>query len=462
MTTFVLGISLIAALGGFLFGYDTGVISGAIGHLQEHFDLSAAQKGWAASSALLGCMLGVGISGMVSDWLGRKKTLVTAGVLFFTSAVGTSMPELVTIPAVGSVYSFFVAFRILGGVGVGFASVVSPTYIAEVTPTSVRGRMVSVHQLAITLGLMVVFFVNYFIAGVGDQAWDAAYGWRWMFGSESLPALGLIILAAIVPESPRWLTAQGRTEEARDVLTRVGGKGHAERELPQIQEAVQWEEGSAAELLRPGVRIAVTIGVVLAILQQVTGINVIMYYGPEVFENTGIEHNSALLWQSLVGFVNMSFTMVAILTVDKLGRRPLLMGGSAGMAFCLTTVGLLFYFDWSGVSTLVFVLGFIACFAATVGPVVWVVLSEIFPNRIRGRAMGLATVCLWGANFIVSQTFPILNENDWLVRKFNHGFPFWVYGAFCLVMVIFVGVMLPETKERSLEEIESDWLLHDD
>jgi sugar porter (SP) family MFS transporter len=371
------------------------------------------------------------------------------------------MPELVTIPGIASVYSSFVAFRILGGVGVGFASVVSPMYIAEMTPTSVRGRMVSVHQLAITLGLMGVFFVNYMIAGLGDAAWDAAYGWRWMFGSESLPAFGLIVLAALVPESPRWLMAQGRADEARDVLARIGGEEHAESELPEIREAVQWEEGSAAELLQPGVRVAVIIGVVLAILQQVTGINVIMYYGPEVFENTGIEHNSALLWQSLVGFVNMSFTMVAIFFVDRLGRKPLLMGGAGGMAFCLTVVGMLFYLNRSGVPTLVFVLGFIACFAATAGPVVWVVLSEIFPNRIRGRAMGVATVCLWGANFVVSQTFPILNENEWLVRKFNHGFPFWVYAVFCVITVVFVGLCLPETKERSLEEIESDWLLAD-
>ena len=455
-------ICAVAALGGFLFGYDTGVISGAIGNLQQYFDLSSAQKGWAASCTLLGCMGGVAASGMVSDWLGRKKTLVTAGVLFLTSAGGTAIPEMVTISGLWSVYSSFVAFRILGGIGVGFASVVSPTYIAEVTPSSVRGRMVSIHQLAITLGIMGVFFVNYFIAAIGTPGWNAAYGWRWMFGSESIPAAALIILAALVPESPRWLTACGRTDEAREVLSRVGGEEHADWELRQIREAMQWEEGSAAELLKPGIRIAVLIGIILAILQQVSGINVIMYYGPEVFEKTGIQHNSALLWQSLVGSVNMIFTMVAILTVDKLGRRPLLMGGAAGMAFCLATVGLLFHYQAAGISTLVFVLGYIACFAATVGPVVWVVLSEIFPNRIRGRAMGIATICLWGANFLVSQTFPMLNENEWLVKKFNHGFPFWVYAAFCLFMVVFVGLTLPETKERSLEEIENEWVLPED
>ncbi|MEF8788438.1 MAG: sugar porter family MFS transporter, partial [Planctomycetota bacterium] len=414
------------------------------------------------SCTLLGCVVGVAASGMVSDWLGRKKTLFMAGVLFLTSAVGTAMPEWVTISSLWSVYSGFVTFRILGGIGVGFASVVSPTYIAETTPTSVRGRMVSVYQLAITLGIMVVFFVNYFIGWIGTEEWNAVYGWRWMFGSETLPALGLIALAALVPESPRWLIAQGRSDEARDVLTRIGGEEHADREMEEIGEAVQWEEGSLAELLQPGVRIAVIIGVVLAILQQVSGINVIMYYGPEVFENTDIEHNVALLWQSLVGFVNMIFTMVAILTVDKLGRKPLLMGGAAGMAVCLTTVGMLFNYQQEGAWTLVFVLGYIACFAATVGPVVWVVLSEIFPNRIRGRAMGIATVCLWGANYVVSQTFPMLNENEWLVEKFNHGFPFWIYAGFCAIMVVFVGLALPETKERSLEEIESDWLLSDD
>jgi SP family xylose:H+ symportor-like MFS transporter len=448
---FVVRVSLVAALGGLLFGYDTGVINGAIGPLKEHFVLGATQEGWATGCALIGCALGAALAGQLSDGLGRKKVLILSAVMFFISAVGTALPKTLWT---------FIIYRIIGGLGVGAASMTSPMYIAEISPARIRGRMVSVNQLAIVTGFMVVYFVNYFIDMQGDALWNQETGWRWMFGSESLPALALLILLFFVPESPRWLTKQGRDTEALAILTRANGSAHARKELEDIKETLTLETGSLSQLLEPGMKIILVIGIALAVLQQVTGINVFLYFGTEIFKQMGSETNAALMQTIIVGAVNLTFTVVAIWTVDRLGRKPLMMIGSIGMGLCLTAMGVAAYFQQTAIWLLVFILGYIACFALSVGPVTWVILSEIFPTRIRGRAMAIATICLWIANYVVSQTFPMMDKNPWLVDRFNHGFPFLVYAVFCVILAGLVWWFVPETKGKSLEQIERFWLKH--
>jgi SP family xylose:H+ symportor-like MFS transporter len=446
---YVTSVCLVAALGGLLFGYDTGVINGAIGPLKEHFALDAQAEGWATGCALLGCAIGAAVAGVLSDRLGRKKVLIVSAVLFLVSAVGTALPRDIAT---------FIIFRIIGGVGVGTAAMSSPMYIAEISPARMRGRMVSVNQLAIVTGFLVVYFVNYFIDLQGDPAWNQQLGWRWMFGSESIPALLLLVLLFFVPESPRWLTKQKRNDEALEILTRVDGTEYARAELLEIKDALAHESGSLKQLFQPGMKIVLVMGIVLAVLQQVTGINVLLYYGTEIFKNMGSETNTALLQTVIVGAVNLSFTIVAIWTVDRLGRRPLMMIGSGGMGIFMLAVGLAAYCQGRELWILLFILGYVACFALSVGPVTWVILSEIFPTRIRGRAMAIATVCLWVANYVISQTFPMMDKNKWLIDKFHHGFPFWLYGIFCVVLLVFVGKVVPETKGKTLEEIEKHWM----
>jgi SP family xylose:H+ symportor-like MFS transporter len=446
---YVMLVCMVAALGGLLFGYDTGVINGAIGPLKAHFVLDANWAGWATGCALVGCAIGAAIAGVLSDWLGRKKVLILSAVLFLISAVGTALPKNITI---------FIIYRIIGGLGVGAASMSSPMYIAEISPARIRGRMVSVNQFAIVSGFLVVYFVNYFIALQGDQMWNQESGWRWMFGSEALPALVLLVLLFFVPESPRWLTKQNRSDEALEILTRVDGAEYAKTELLEIKDAIAHESGSLKQLLQPGMKIVLVIGIVLAVLQQVTGINVFLYFGTEIFKKMGSETNAALLQTVVVGAVNLTFTIIAIWTVDRLGRKPLMIIGSAGMGLSLLAMGLASYFGRTELWLLLFILGYIACFALSVGPVTWVILSEIFPTRIRGRAMAIATVCLWVANYVVSQTFPMMDENNWLLEKYHHAFPFWLYGIFCVVLVAFVWRFVPETKGKTLEEIEKHWM----
>lgn len=442
-------VCFVAALGGLLFGYDTGVINGAIGPLENHFDLSAKLKGWTAACALLGCVFGAAGVGTLTDWLGRKKVMIISAVLFLISAVGTAVPRDLTT---------FIIFRILGGLGVGAASMTSPLYIAEISPARIRGRMVSVNQFAIVTGFLVVYFVNYFIALQGDDAWNGAYGWRWMFASESLPAVLLLVLLFFVPESPRWLTKQGRDEEALGILSRVDGGDFAHAELGEIKNAIARESGSLGQLFRPGMGIVLVIGITLAVLQQVTGINVFLYFGTEIFKKMGSGTNAALLQTVMVGSVNLAFTIIAIWTVDRVGRKPLMIIGAAGMGLSLFAMGAAACFAKTEMWLLLFILSYIACFALSVGPVTWVILSEIFPTRIRGVAMAIATVCLWIANLVVSQTFPMMDENPWLVEKFHHAFPFWIYGAFCVILLLFVVRYVPETKGKSLEEIEKMWM----
>ncbi|RKY11653.1 MAG: D-xylose transporter XylE [Planctomycetota bacterium] len=447
---FVVGVCSVAALGGLLFGYDTGVINGSLKFVQLKFDLSPAMKGFAASSALLACIFGAAFAGTLSDRLGRKKVLILSAVMFLVSAIGTALPQNLIQ---------FVIFRIIGGLGVGAASMTSPMYIAEISPAKIRGRMVSVNQFAIIFGMLVVYFINYYIAGLGDEAWNTETGWRWMFGSESIPAVLLLVLLFFVPESPRWLTKQSQKSKALQILSKVDGEQYAEEEMQMIEETLSHESGSLSQLFNPGMRVVLVIGVVLAVLQQVTGINVFLYFGSEIFEKLGGETiDAALLQQVVVGAVNLLFTVIAIWTVDKIGRKPLMLIGSAGMGIALFAMGTAGYLQATGMWMLAFVLIYIASFALSVGPVTWVILSEIFPTKIRGRAMGIATICLWIANSIVSQTFPMMDENQFLIEKFHHGFPFFIYGIMCIVLIVFVKCIVPETKGKILEEIEKMWI----
>ena len=446
---YLFGSCLVATLGGLLFGYDTAVISGAIGFMVKNFSLSPAMEGWAAGSALVGCVLGAAVAGPISDRFGRRTMLIISALLFLISAIGTALPRT---------FTEFIFYRALGGIGVGAAAMTGPMFIAEIAPARWRGRLVSWNQFAIVWGMLVVYFVNYFIAGRGDEQWNVVRGWRWMFGSESLPASAFLLLLFFVPESPRWLAKQGRKDQARQILTKVDGPEHAERELADIENTLNLESESFSELLQPRWRPVLWIGVVLAVLQQITGINVFLYFAPEILKTiSGAKMDVALLQTILVGAVNMIFTIIAIRKVDHWGRKPLMLGGYVGMAVALFAIGGAALAGEIKAWILVAILGYIAAFALSVGPVTWVLLSEIYPTRHRGRAMAIATFCLWTANYIISQTFPMMDKNDWLVAKFNHGFPFLLYGAFSVIAVLFVWRSIPETKGKSLEEIERSW-----
>jgi SP family xylose:H+ symportor-like MFS transporter len=447
---YLMSVCLVAALGGLLFGYDTGVVNGSLKYVQLKYDLDAAMKGFAASSALIACIFGAALAGPLSDRLGRKRALIVSAVLFLISGIGTALPRN---------FTEFIIYRAIGGLGIGAASMISPMYIAEISPARIRGRMVSLNQFAIIFGMLLVYFVNYFIAGLGDQRWNTQMGWRWMFGSESVPAAVLLILTCIVPESPRWLARQGKKDKAAKILSHIDGDEYARQELRIIEETMSHETDSIRQLFEPGMKIVLVIGIVLAVLQQVTGINVFLYFGSEIFEKLGGEKmDAALLQQVVVGATNLLFTVVAIWTVDKLGRKPLMIVGSFGMGISLIAMGLAGTYQAMGDWLLIFVLVYIASFALSVGPVTWVILSEIFPTVIRGRAMGISAICLWLANTVVSQTFPMMDENKYLVEKFNHGFPFFLYGIMCIALIVFTWRFVPETKGRSLEEIETMWL----
>ncbi len=448
-TLYVCLLTTVAALGGLLFGYDTAVIAGAIGFLKREFIIGHYPErwvddleGWAVSSVLVGCMIGAMLAGTLSDRFGRKKVLVLSAVLFAVSAIGSALPQNL---------SQFVAARMLGGFAVGMASMLSPLYIAEVSPAPIRGRLVSLNQITIISGMLVVSIVNWLIASPENDAWNVATGWRWMFASETLPALLFFALLFLVPESPRWLTKQGREDEAMSVLARVGGRQRAQLEIKEIHDAIAQESGSIRELFRPGIRAALAVAVVLAVLQQVTGINAVLYYAPKIFESADVTPTQALLQTVALQVINMLLTVVAVVAVDRGGRKPLLLITSAAMGFSLLLLGGVFYLKLGAAWVFVFTLAYVGSFAVAMGPVVWVVLSEIFPTRIRGRAMGVATVSLWIACFAVSQTVPRMFED------LGQPATFWIYAVMCAVSFVFVVLFVPETKGKTLEEIERTW-----
>jgi SP family arabinose:H+ symporter-like MFS transporter len=407
---YVLLISLVAAFGGFLFGYDTAVVSGAIGFLKNHFQLSADLTGWAASSLLVGCMLGALVGGPIGDRLGRKKSLIACGILFAISSLASAAPQSL---------AQFAWSRFAGGVAIGAASMLSPLYIAEIAPEKIRGTLVALYQLAIVMGILVVFFVNLQIQRLGDETWNTATGWRWMFASLALPSVLFGSCMALVPESPRWLMKMGRRAEAQQVLARVGGAANAEREIGQIAEALRQEEGRWSELFTSGYRRALVIGTLLAVFGQFSGINAIMYYGPEIFKSAGSARDAAFVHTVTVGVVNVVFTFVAIWLVDRAGRRPLLIAGTMVQVISLATVGWMFHTGDHGFLLLGGILAFVAAFAVAMGPIPWIVNAEIFPTKLRGRAMSLAILMLWLADFIVTQTFPMLDQTIGPARTFG-------------------------------------------
>jgi sugar porter (SP) family MFS transporter len=452
--SYLLPICLVATIGGLLFGYDTGVISGAIEPLTAKFQLTDFMKGWASGCVLIGCALGVLVAGPVSDRRGRKVAMTLAAVMFLVSAIGTAIPRDILT---------FIIFRIMGGVGIGIASISTPMYIAEITPAAVRGRIVAINQIAIVGGIAATAVINYYIAKCGDQAWQIDTGWRWMFATGALPSVVFGALLLVIPESPRWLMEAKREDEAVRTLRKVAGEAFAASESTSIRNSLAQEKGTWAEVFSPALVYPLTIGVLLAVLQQVTGINVFMYFGASIFkemsQSTGVD--AGLLTQIIINGCGVLFTVIAIATVDKWGRKPLMLIGTAGMLVSLVGMGMMAQTmsDPTAAANmmLAFIIMYIACFGLSVGPVVWVILSEIFPTAVRGRALGLATCCLWIADYIVTQTFPMMDGNAWLIAKFNHAFPFYVYAGFCVAMLIVMGFFVPETKGKSLEEIEAGW-----
>jgi sugar porter (SP) family MFS transporter len=435
---YVVSIAVVAALGGLLFGFDTAIIAGAVRFLKDQFSLNAFGEGLAVSIVLVGCMFGAIIAGTVSDRIGRRRFLLVSAVLFFISALGCAIPQ--NLPQ-------FLVFRFIGGLAIGSASIVSPLYISEISPARIRGALVSVNQLAIVTGILLAYFINWVLVGAGP------HNWRWMFATGAFPAVVFFALVLRVPESPRWLVKQGREEEALKILTRVGGEAPAAVEIQAIKEALTLEQGTLRELLKPGFRTALIVGIVLAVFQQITGINAVIYYAPRFFESAGLARSSAIFQSAIIGLVNVVFTLVAIALVDRLGRKPMLIAGTAGMGVSFVLLGAAFKFQlFSGSLVLLFTLLYIAFFAMTMGPIVWVVIAEIFPTCIRGRAMAIATASLWIADFAVSLTFPVIAD------KLHESFAFWLYAAMCAIDVVFMWAVLPETKGKSLEEIERYWL----
>lgn len=439
-------ISIVAAIGGLLFGYDTAVIAGAIGFLRQKFELSAAMTGWAASSAIIGCVFGAMFAGKLSDAFGRKKILIITAILFAISAIGSAIPDSLTQ---------FVIARFIGGLGVGAASMLSPLYISEVAPAKIRGTLVTTYQLAIVLGIQLIYFVNLKITGLGDEAWNVETGWRYMLGSEAIPALIFMLALFLVPESPRWLSKNNRQAESLSILEKVNGPAKAEEIQDEINETLHEEEGTLRELFAPGLRMAVIVGVFLAIFSQITGINAIMYYAPEIFKSVGFGTESALLQTVIIGAFNVVFTFVAIWLIDRAGRKILLIFGVSGMAISLLCLGLVFQLELtSGPWVLVFILAYIASFAASLGPIPWVMISEIFPTKTRGVAMSMAVFFLWIAVYAVTQFFPILLES------IGGAYTFWIFMINAIILLLFVWKVVPETKGKTLEEIEKSWKLN--
>jgi SP family arabinose:H+ symporter-like MFS transporter len=448
------GISLAAALGGLLFGYDWVVIGGAKPFYEPYFQVfSPARQGWAMSCALVGCLLGSILSGLLSDRFGRKRMLIFAGLAFALSSLGTGL---------ATSFPEFVLWRMAGGVGIGLASSLSPMYIAEVAPAELRGRLVAMYQLAIVLGIVLAQVMNWLIArplAPGAtwiemrESWDGQLGWRWMFGVTAIPA-GLFLLALlVVPESPRWLAKKGQTERSLRILSRIGGEQYGAQVFAEVEETLnaRASELRLREFLKSPTLRPLLLGIGLAILQQWCGINVIFNYAQEVFTAAGYSVSSLLFNIVVTGFVMLLFTVVAINTVDRQGRRALMLTGCGGLALLYVCLGCAYHFHVHGVAILLLVAAAIGCYAMTLAPVTWVLLSEIFPNRVRSMAMSVATTFLWAACFVLTYTFPALN------RGLGSAKTFWLYALICAGGFAMVSKWVPETKGRTLEEIEAFW-----
>jgi len=450
--SFILGITLVSAMGGLLFGYDWVVIGGAKPFYERFFDITGSPhlQGWAMSSALIGCLSGAMGSGFFSERFGRKIPLIVAATLFIIAAAGTGLANS---------FNVFVIYRLVGGVGIGLASAISPMYIAEISPAYMRGRLVSVNQLTIVLGILAAQITNYLIAekvpvGATDDfiinSWNGLTGWRWMFWAGGVPAVLFFVLAFFIPESPRFLGKTGKWESAERILAKIGGKDYAAEERVAIHESLVHTVKGAGwkSLVARDVKPILIIGVFLAIFQQWCGINVIFNYAEEIFTSAGFSVTDMLFNVVITGAVNLVFTLLAMRLVDNWGRRKLMLLGASGLAVIYFFLGASYFFEWKGLVVLVLVMAAIAAFAMTLAPITWVVLSEIFPNRLRGAAMAVATTALWIACFILTYTFPFLND------MLHASGTFWLYALICIAGFLYILKKLPETKGKTLEEIE--------
>ncbi len=447
-------ISVVAALGGLLFGWDWVVIGGAKPFFERYFHIAdnAQLSGWANSCALIGCLIGALVAGALSDKFGRKKLLLLSAFLFAVTSIGN---------ALAPTFFIFIAWRILGGVAIGLASNLSPMYIAEIAPAQMRGRLVSINQLTIVIGVLAAQLINWYLvrnlpAGATDEfiqnSWYGQNGWRWMFALTAAPSILFFLGMFLVPESPRWLAKKGKPENAKAILKKIGGENYAVVAMKEITATLvnEIEKVNFRELLEPRLLKVLVLGVGLAVFQQWCGINVIFNYAEEIFKAAGYDISSVLKNIAWTGSVNMAFTFVALGTVDRFGRRPLMLFGAAGLAVIYTVLALSYHSGVKGLPMLLLVLAAIACYSMSLAPVTWVIISEIFPNRIRGAAMSIAVSALWLACFLLTFTFPMLNA------KLGAAGTFFLYAAICVAGFIFIKSKLPETKNKSLEQIERE------
>ncbi|MBP1649303.1 MAG: sugar transporter [Bacteroidetes bacterium] len=443
-----------ASLGGFLFGFDTAVISGTVEIVEKQYTLSKLEVGWFGSAALMGCIIGALFAGSLGDRYGRKPTLILAGVFYFVSALYSTIPES---------FGVLVWARALGGLGVGMASVLGPMYISEFSPPRLRGRIVALYQLSIALGILLAYLSNYLLLGFSESS-PASFGgsgffhytmvaevWRGMFGAEMIPAALFTILLFSVPESPRWLVKAGNTDKALRVLARVDGRSTAEHELREIQQTISGRQGSLKELFSPGLRRALLVGVGLSFFGQLTGVNVVVYYGPVIMRDVGLENGNALFYQLALGIINLAFTLLAIWKIDGWGRRPLLIGGMALVAVSMAVTAILVILNAPPIWVIVLLGLYIAFLAVSICAVIWVLTPEIFPNRVRGRGASISTFTNWTMNAFSAFAFP------WYVAAFGLGTGFFTFAGICLIATIFFWKFVPETRGKSLEEIEAYW-----
>lgn len=447
-------ICFVASLGGVLFGFDTAVISGTFGFVETFFTLDKLEVGWFASSALVGAISGAAMAGVLSDTYGRKPVLFVAALFFFISALGSAMPPN---------FMFLIVARLVGGFGVGMASVLAPLYISEIAPPKIRGRLVALYQLSIVIGILLAYFSNWFLLGFAQDNLNAFGGtgifhkamvsevWRGMFGSEMIPSALFIVLLFLIPESPRWLIKNGQSDKGYIILSKISGANVAKEELVEIKEMVTHVKGKISELFKPGLRLALIVGVGLSVFGQFTGVNIIVYYGPTILEDAGFQLDSALQFQVAIGIINLIFTIIALWKIDSWGRRPLLIWGMAAVFISLMIIATMFSLGQLGIWIVVMLCVYMAALAISINAVIWVLIGEIFPTRIRGRGISIATFANWGINFMTAFLFP------WYVDKIGVGAGFFTFAFMCLIATIFFYKVIPETKGKSLEEIETYW-----